>query len=642
MEGEILQSIWDTMGDGIIVANENGRIVLANAAAKQLYGADIDVTPLSEWPERFGLYLPDAQTLYDGDQLPLARAIRGEVVDLEEIFVRPAGAPEGFWVAVNARPWRDRDGVIRGAFADLRDMTRLKRTEEALRKERDWVSGILDTSAALIAAFDREQRVVHFNRACERMTGYSSEEVKDRVVWEMLVPPEETGGVRSLFDELKDAPLSREHENHWMSRDGARRLIAWTYSPLLNAEGGLEYVVSTGVDVTEHRLLEARSRQAQKLEAVGSLAGGIAHDFNNLLTVISGYNHMVLDELPPDNPSRSAAEEVQKAAERAAALTNQLLSFSRRQVTQPKVLDLNEVVLHTEKMLRRVIGEDIELIHSLAPDLSRVKADAGGLEQIIMNLAANARDALPDGGRLVIETANTGSGGIDGLEATSGAESYAMLMVSDNGCGMAPETQAHIFEPFFTTKQQGKGAGLGLATVYGIVAQSNGHILVDSKPDQGTTVRIYFPALAVAVEEEEPAAVAQGSLRGTETILLVEDETGVRKLVEKTLGQKGYTVLPASNGWEALQLQEQHQGPIELLIADIVVPQMNGQELAARLGLLRPETRVLFMSGYTDKAIILEGVLSSGTAFIKKPFTPDALAAKVREVLDNSKAKRAG
>lgn len=503
------------------------------------------------------------------------------------------------------------------------------------------LQSILDASAALIVALDRSGRVVHFNRACERLSGYSFSEVKDRAIWDLVLVPEEADRVKSAFEELTAGLSGNQHENHWVTRDGARRLIAWSNNVLLDGDGAVEYIVATGVDITEQRRSEANLRQSQKMEAVCTLSSGVAHDFNNLLTVVAGYNHMVLDALPEDGPARSAAEEVAKATERATELTSQLLAFSRRPNAQPKVLDLNQVVGKSNKALRRLIGEKIELSTDLAAGLDRIKADPKGLDQVIMNLAVNSREAMPNGGKLVIKTVNAEADQVHALGATPEAQSYVLLAVSDNGCGMDPATQSHMFEPFFTTKEPGRGAGLGLATVYAIVVQSGGHIAVDSVQGEGTTVRIYFPAVEAAGESEEQKGDTKRSLRGTETILLVEDDPGVRGLVRVTLGQYGYSVLEASNGWEALQLQEQHQGPIHLLIADIVVPQMNGQELAARLSLLRPDIRVLYMSGYTDKSIILEGVLSSGIAFIKKPFTPEALAAKVREVLDSHKTTHA-
>ncbi|HUU12871.1 MAG TPA: ATP-binding protein, partial [Terriglobia bacterium] len=349
-----------------------------------------------------------------------------------------------------------------------------------------------------------------------------------------------------------------------------------------------------------------------------------------------GYSQLLLDRLGPDDLLRGHVNEVLNAGDRAASLTRQLLAFSRRQVLQPQVLDLNAVVTNVDKMLRRLIGEDIELATHLGPDLGRVKADPGQIEQVIMNLAVNARDAMPQGGKLIIETANVELDEAyvrDHVAVTPGP--YVMLAMSDTGIGMDKETQAYIFEPFFTTKEKGKGTGLGLATVYGIVKQSGGHIWLYSEPDQGTTFKIYLPTVPQAVSKAVEAAPERRSLRrGSETILLVEDEEGVRDLARRILELKGYKVITASNPTVAAQVFERHEGPIHLLLTDVVMPTMSGRQLAEHLALICPGLKVLYMSGYTDNAIVPHGILEGGTAFLQKPFTPDSLTHKVREVLD--------
>jgi PAS domain S-box-containing protein len=383
---------------------------------------------------------------------------------------------------------------------------------------------------------------------------------------------------------------------------------------------------------------EEELRQSQKMEAVGRLAGGIAHDFNNLLTVINGYSELILHRLGPADPIRAELEAIKQAGARAAALTGQLLAFSRRQALQSRVLDLNAVVANMDSMLRRTIGEDIELRTVLQPELGRVKADPGQIEQVILNLAVNARDAMPHGGRLTIETADVE---LDETQTrrllTVIPGPHVLLAVSDTGCGMDKETQARIFEPFFTTKEKGKGTGLGLSTVYGIVKQSGGSIWVYSEPGRGTTFKIYLPRVEEPAEAVEPDTAGAPSPGGTETILLVEDEAGVRSLARTALQAYGYTVLEASNGSEALQICERHEGPIHLLVTDVVMPGMSGKELADRLASGRPEIKALYVSGYTDGSIIHHGMLDPSVAFLQKPFSPDALARKAREVLDEKR-----
>jgi signal transduction histidine kinase len=386
---------------------------------------------------------------------------------------------------------------------------------------------------------------------------------------------------------------------------------------------------------TTRKRVEEQLRQSQKMEAVGRLAGGIAHDFNNLLTIMMGYSELLLKRLGPDDPLRGAIEQIKKAGDRGAALARQLLIFSRQQILQLQVLDLNAVVTGINPMLQRVIGEDTHLVTALDPAVDRVKADPGQLEQVVMNLVVNARDAMPQGGTLTIETANVELGEPHaGQLLALQPGPYAMLAVSDTGCGMDAETQARIFEPFFTTKGAGKGTGLGLSTVYGIVKQSGGDIWVYSEPGRGATFKIYLPRVKEDARPLQLTVAPARPLMGTETVLLVEDEPGVRAFVRDTLGLFGYTVLEARHGIEALMIGTRHAGPIHLLITDVVMPQMDGREIADRLGPLRSEMKVLYMSGYTDDAVVSHGVLEAGTAFLQKPFTPDALARKIRDVLD--------
>jgi PAS domain S-box-containing protein len=395
-----------------------------------------------------------------------------------------------------------------------------------------------------------------------------------------------------------------------------------------------EFIVRKQTEVTL-RHTEAQLHHAQKMEALGQFAGGIAHDFNNLLMVIKGYSQLLLDRLAAGDSHRADIEEIYKAGDRASTLTNKLLAFSRRQVLRPTVLDLNEVVSGIETMLRRLIGEDVDLIVAQAPNLGRIKADPSQLEQVIVNLAVNARDAMPEGGRLKFETANWDLDALSArLHGVERAGRYVMLSVEDTGCGMDAQTQARVFEPFFTTKERGKGTGLGLSTVYGIVEQSGGFIALSSEPAKGTVFKVGFPRVdetGAPVPQAPPTAEVP---RGTETVLLVEDEPAIRSLLAGALRQVGYRVLEAKHGVEALLIGSQHDGSVELLLTDVVMPQMNGRELAEQLVKVRPGLKVLYMSAYTDDAVILRGVVQSGAAFLQKPFTLEALARRVREVLD--------
>jgi PAS domain S-box-containing protein len=438
-----------------------------------------------------------------------------------------------------------------------------------------------------------------------------------------------------------------EFEYRAMAADGRVLWLRDIIHVLRDSGGRPRQLRGLTVDLTERKRSEValresedQLRQAQKMDAVGQLAGGIAHDFNNLLMVIQGDSDLIRRKLPEEHPLRRNVDGIREASQQAAALTRQLLAFSRKQVLALKVVDLNGIVGGMQAMLERLVGETIQLVFVPKPDLGYVKADPSQLEQVIMNLTVNARDAMPDGGRLTMETdqleldapAAAGHGA-----ATPGR--YAVLAVSDTGCGMDEATKARLFEPFFTTKEPGRGTGLGLSTVYGIVRQSGGHIWVYSEPGHGTTFKICLPVVAAEPDRAGPVD-GGGKTRGAETVLLVEDAPRVREVVREILEMNGYAVLEARHGQEAIDLSQRHAGPIQLMVTDVVMPQMSGRELAQQLVRTRPDMRVLFMSGYTDTAIVRHGVLEAGTAFISKPFTPDALAAKVREVLDAPKPAR--
>ena len=427
-------------------------------------------------------------------------------------------------------------------------------------------------------------------------------------------------------------------ENEFTFPDGSRSWFQLRFEPVPEGVAILSVDVSDRVrgEQALHRARRAEEQleASQRLEAVGRLAGGVAHDFNNLLSVIVTYTSFALDQLREDDPARADLEEVRKAGQRAAMLTRQLLAFSRKQLLSPDVLSLNRVVSGIEGMLRRLLGEDIDIVVRLADDLAAVVADPGQLEQVVMNLAVNARDAMPAGGTLTLETRNVELDA-DYAAQHAGVEPgpFVLLAVSDTGTGMEPSVREHIFEPFFTTKPRGKGTGLGLSTVYGIVKQSGGNVWVYTEPGRGTTFKIYLPRVDDPPAEVQPRAIAEPS-RGRETVLVVEDEDAVRRLAERILRQAGYAVLSAPNGADALRLCGATGARVDLLVTDVVMPGMSGRELAEHLGRLCPGLRVLYMSGYTDEAIVHHGVLDPGTAFVSKPFTAPDLARRVRQVLD--------
>jgi PAS domain S-box-containing protein len=509
--------------------------------------------------------------------------------------------------------------------------------EGALRESERRFRELLETVQLVAVMLDTEGNITFCNESLLRLTGWSAAEIMGRSWFDLFLPENLRGEVQSMFARgLAAADLPEHYENPILTRTGASRLIAWDNTLLRSPEGQVIGSASLGRDVTEHRALEERYRQAQKLESVGRLAGGIAHDFNNLLTVINGYSDFLLRSVDPLDPIRAGLTEISNASQRAAALTRQLLAFSRRQILQPELLDLNAVVTDAAKMLERLIGEDVELILRLDPSPACVRADSGQMHQVVMNLAVNARDAMPSGGKLIIESANVTVGGQAAPpEPGLPPGAYALLSVSDTGLGMTPEVKDRVFEPFFTTKEPGKGTGLGLSTVYGIVEQSGGRIFLHTEPGQGATFRIYLPAVPQPLGP--PPAPDQADLsahRGTETILLVEDQPNVRNLARSLLARLGYNVLEASNGDEALALAQQGSAHIHLLLTDLVMPGMSGSELAARLAAIRPGLRTLYMSGYANRTPAYRDAPGFQDNCIGKPFTLAALAAKVREVLD--------
>jgi PAS domain S-box-containing protein len=487
---------------------------------------------------------------------------------------------------------------------------------------------VLALDLLCVAGFDGYFK--DLNPAWETTLGWTIEELRARPFGDFL-HPDDAASLSGASLPATPGEAKTTFENRFRCKDGSYRWLLWNAA----AVPGQSLIYAIARDITEQKRLEEQYRQSQKMEAVGRLAGGIAHDFNNLLTVILGYSEIAARNLNDADPLSDMIEEIKKAAERAELLTRQLLAFSRKQILQPNRLDINALLADTRSMLGRLIGEDVDILLLPGPDLWPVRVDRGQLEQVIMNLAINARDAMPMGGKISIETANAK---LDGNYVAANPDAhvgdYVMLAVSDTGCGMDAATKARIFEPFFTTKEPERGTGLGLATVYGIVKQSGGHIEVQSQPGQGATFRIYLP------REQDPLLAGKRPVAldktpsGSETVLVVEDEDAVRALTRLALQRKGYSVLEARHGEEALVIANQYRGPIHLLLTDLVMPKLSGRQLAEHLLQARPLVKVLYVSGYMDDAIIRQGLMMASTAFLQKPFSPEALAQKVREVLD--------
>jgi len=513
----------------------------------------------------------------------------------------------------------------------------LRAAQERLRRSESNFRSLVTNAPYGICRCDARGHLVDVNPALTQSLGYeSAAELVGRNLSTLYAHGQEWF---VLADYLRNHEPFQGLTTEWVRKDGNTRAMRLSGRAISDESKNFSFEIF-GEDVTERRILEQQLRQSQKMEAIGRLAGGIAHDFNNLLMVISGYSEFLLERLGPDPALRGPAKEISSAAERATSLTRQLLAFSRKQMLAPKLLDLNAVVTENLKMLTRLIGEDIDLVMIPGSDLGAVKADPGQIEQVIMNLAVNARDAMPQGGKLTIETANvTLDEAYARLHAPAKPGEYAMLAITDTGVGMDSETQSHIFEPFFTTKGP-KGTGLGLSTVYGIVKQSGGYIWVYSEPSKGTSFKIYLPHVTAEefAAEEQPAAAAAAPATETmhETILVVEDELNLRRLTRQFLENQGYTVLEAADGAAAVQICVAHQGTIHLLLTDVIMPGMNGRELSQRVSEIRPNIRVLYMSGYTENAIGHNGTLEAGIMLLQKPFTLHALKAKVREVLDQT------
>jgi PAS domain S-box-containing protein len=626
-----LAAMVESSDDAIIGKTLDGTITSWNRGAETLYGYRRE--------EMIGRSVAILMPSECSDDLPaiLSRIRNGEVIQHYET-VRLHKDGRRIVVSVTVSPVRDSEGVIQGASTIARDMTIQRQAQKALADSEHRYRLLFDNNPQPMWVYDQETLAfLTVNDTAVERYGYTREEFL-RMSLKDIRPEED---IPKLLEAVAFPRRQFSQAGAWRHRkkDGQIINVEIAAHPLVFGDRPACLVLAT--DVTERIRLEEQFRQAQRLESVGRLAGGVAHDFNNLLTVINGYAEMLLSDRPADPSDVEALEEIRKAGERAAGLTQQLLAFSRRQVIQPAVININSTVRETETLLRRLIGEDVELVTRLAADLDLVCADPGQIQQIVMNLAVNSRDAMPNGGSLYIETSNvTLDEGYESEHPGVRSGPYVMLAVTDTGSGMSPEIRARIFEPFFTTKELGKGTGLGLATVYGMVKQAGGWIWVYSEPDRGTTFKIYLPRTGEPLSLITPSV--KTDVQGNETILVVEDQVEVRTLAMAGLAVFGYSVHGAGTGKEALAFCHEFTGDIDLVVTDVVMPDMNGREVARQITLLRPKARILFVSGYTADVIAHRGVLDTGVEYLPKPFTPDSLARKIREVLAHKRDSSAG
>jgi two-component system cell cycle sensor histidine kinase/response regulator CckA len=630
IEGEkLFRLITENAADLIAVVNMDGKRIFNSLSYQKVLGYSLEELKLSSAFEQ--IHPDDRKNV----EVAASEARRTGIGRLLEYRVRHK---DGTWRVLEstASVIRNGKGEPQHLVIVNRDVTERKLAAEALRRSEASFRSVVEDAPYGIYRASLSGELVLVNPALQKILGYASQaELLQVNLAQIYRNPSDHQKVNELL--LQQGSFI-DVEVEWKRKDGSPITVRCSGWPIKDESGRVAFLELFAEDVTERRALERQLRMAQKMEAVGRLSGGIAHDFNNLLGVIIGYSQVLKRSLKPENPLHEHAEEIEKASQRAVSLTRQLLAFSRQQVLEPVILNMNALLTDMEKMLPRLIGEDIALALALDPTLEQVKADPGQVEQVIMNLAVNARDAMPDGGKLTIQTANVNlDTAYTHQHPGSRVGSYVMLRVTDTGTGIDPEIQAQIFEPFFTTKERDKGTGLGLATVYGVVKQSGGYIAVDSEKGKGASFSVYLPRVEhAAAAPDLGIAPAVKSGRGSETILLVEDEESLRKLADMFLRDNGYQVLAAADGAQALQIARQHAGPIHLLLTDVVMPGINGRVLSERLAPSQPGMKILYMSGYTDSFIAGHGVLEAGSHLLHKPFTEETLTRKVRELLDAS------
>jgi signal transduction histidine kinase len=632
---EFNQILMEAIPCGVLRLSKEGVVVGANTIARRILDLSGHNRPRHEVTDLKGKILCEDGTPCDSNNDPISRCLMTQEVQPTTIVGIRQIDGQITWANLTAVPLAPGgSGDMTGALVTLLDITEPKRVREALheceQKCRSLYSSMSEGVALYEIIYDQsglpvDYIILDMNPAYEVILGLNRDRAvgkKASAVYGIPKPP-----CLEIYAKVAASGQPISFQTAFEPLQKSLRISVFS-----TTRGKFATVVE---DITERLQLEVQLVQAQRLESIGRLAGGVAHDFNNLLTAINGYSQSLLSQLPAATPMREKLEQIKKAGERSASLTHQLLAFSRKQLLQPRVLDLNALVANVDKMLRRLIREDVELVTVFGPKLGRVKADPTQLEQVLVNLVVNARDAMVEGGKIVIETANVALDAAYALRHVAVTPGhYIMLAVTDTGRGIDPVILKHIFEPFYTTKEPGKGTGLGLSTVYGIVKQSGGNIWVYTEVGHGTTFKIYLPRVEEPIDVAKPEPEPGPTLGGTETVLLVEDEDLVRNFVSTVLREKGYRVLEAHHGTEALRIAIQHAGPIQLLLTDLVMPQMSGKMLAQKLASLRPGIRVLLMSGYSENVSLHQGTLEKGIPFIEKPFSVDNLARKVREVLE--------